>query len=97
MIPELETEVKIQNKLGLHARPAALLVEATSKFKSDIYLKKNDMEVNAKSILGVMMLAAECGSTLSVSVAGEDAEEAVKVVVELFENKFGEEDEDQKE
>lgn len=82
------------NKLGLHARPAALLVQATSKFKSDIYLKKNDMEVNAKSILGVMMLAAECGVTLAISVSGEDAEDAAKTVVELFENKFGEDQEE---
>ncbi len=94
-MPQLQTEVTILNKLGLHARPAALLVQATSKFKSDIYIKKNDMEVNAKSILGVMMLAAECGSILAVSVAGEDAEEAAKEVIELFESKFGEDQEEQ--
>lgn len=94
-MPQLQTEVTILNKLGLHARPAALLVQATSKFKSDIYIKKNDMEVNAKSILGVMMLAAECGSILAVSVAGEDAEEAAREVVELFESKFGEDQEEQ--
>jgi phosphocarrier protein HPr len=94
MMPQLNTEVVILNKLGLHARPAALLVQATSVFKSEIYLKKNEMEVNAKSILGVMMLAAECGTTLAVSVAGEDAEQAAKTVVELFENKFGEDQEE---
>ena len=71
-----------------------MLVQTTSRFKSDIYLKKNDMEVNAKSILGVMMLAAEQGSTLLISVAGEDAEEAVRAVVELFEKKFDEDEEE---
>ena len=95
-MPQLQTEVTILNELGLHARPAALLVQTTSKFKSDIYLKKNDMEINAKSILGVMMLAAEHGSTLLVSVAGEDAEDAARAVVELFENKFDEVEEEHK-
>ncbi|MBW7995250.1 MAG: HPr family phosphocarrier protein [Candidatus Glassbacteria bacterium] len=94
-MPQLRTEVTILNKLGLHARPAALLVQTTSKFKSDIYLKKNDMEVNAKSILGVMMLAAEQGTALMVSVAGEDAQEASRAVVELFKNKFDEDGEEQ--
>lgn len=94
MTPQLQTEVTILNRLGLHARPAAMLVQTTSKFKSDIYLKKNDMEVNAKSILGVMMLAAEQGTTLLISVCGEDAEEASRAVVELFENKFDEDDEE---
>ena len=93
-MPQLQTEVTILNRLGLHARPAAMLVQTTSRFKSDIYLKKNDMEVNAKSILGVMMLAAEQGSTLLISVAGEDAEEAARAVIELFENKFGEDEEE---
>ena len=94
IMPQFQTEVKILNKLGLHARPAAMLVQATSKFKSEIYLKKNDMEVNAKSILGVMMLAAEHGSILMISIAGEDAEEAARAVVELFEKKFGEVEEE---
>jgi phosphocarrier protein len=71
-----------------------MLVQTTSKFKSEIYLKKNDMEVNAKSILGVMMLAAEHGSTLLISVSGEDAEEAARTVVELFVRKFDEVEEE---
>ena len=90
----LRAEVQIINKLGLHARPAAMLVKTTNKFKSEILIKKNDMEVNAKSILGVMMLAAEFGSRLGLTVAGEDAEEALQAVLELFARKF---DEDQEE
>jgi phosphocarrier protein HPr len=89
-MPSLTAEVKIQNKLGLHARPAAMLVQTTNKFKSEILIKKNDMEVNAKSILGIMMLAAEYGSRLVLTVSGKDAEEALRAVRELFERKFDE-------
>ena len=94
MPQQLETEVKILNKLGLHARPAAMLVKTTNEFKCDIYLKKGDMEVNAKSILGVMMLAAEQGSVLRISASGEDAEPAMQAVVDLFANKFGEDEQE---
>ena len=83
-MPSLTAEVKIQNKLGLHARPAAMLVQTTNKFKSEILIKKNDMEINAKSILGIMMLAAEYGSSLVLTVSGKDAEEALSAVRELF-------------
>lgn len=86
----LTVELKIQNRLGLHVRPAAMLVQTTNKFKSEILIKKNDMEVNAKSILGIMMLAAEYGSSLVLTVSGEDAEEALGAVTELFERKFDE-------
>ena len=92
---KLTFEQKVKNKLGLHARPAAVLVKATSAFKSEILIRKNDMEVNAKSILGVMMLAAECGASLMISVSGEDAqdaEDALSTVISLFENSFGEDD-----
>jgi phosphotransferase system HPr (HPr) family protein len=85
-------EVTIQNKLGLHARPSAMLVQTTNKFKSEVLIRKNDMEVNAKSILGVMMLAAEHGTNLYLTVSGEDAEEALKAVVELFANRFDEDE-----
>jgi len=87
-MPRLTAEVKIQNKLGLHARPAAMLVQTTNKFKSEILIRKNDMEVNAKSILGVMMLAAEHGSSIVLTVSGKDAEEALSAVTELFRRKF---------
>ena len=91
----MSAELKIQNKLGLHARPAAMLVQATNKFKSEILIKKNDMEVNAKSILGIMMLAAEHGSSLVLTVSGEDAEQALNAVTELFERKFDEAEEEE--
>jgi len=79
------------NKLGLHARPAAKIVETTKKFKSEITISKNDIQINAKSIMGVMMLAAEAGSTLIISAEGEDAQEALKEVAMMFERKFDEE------
>ncbi len=86
-----QIELKVKNKLGLHARPAAQLVEATKKFKSEITISKNDVQVNAKSIMGVMMLAAEVGSVLVVSADGEDAQEALQEISRLFERKFDEE------
>jgi len=89
-MPSLTARLQIKNRLGLHARPAAMLVQTTNKFKSEILIKKNDMEVNAKSILGIMMLAAECGSSLVLTVSGEDAEQALSAVKELFERKFDE-------
>ena len=79
-----QIELKVMNKLGLHARPAAKIVETTKKFK-------NDIQINAKSIMGVMMLAAEAGSTLIISAEGEDAQEALKEVAMMFERKFDEE------
>ena len=82
--------VTIKNKLGLHARPAALLVRTASKFKSDIKLIKDGQEVNGKSIMGVMMLAAEMGSKITIYAEGKDAQLAVDKLTELFENKFEE-------
>ncbi|MFT5467245.1 MAG: phosphocarrier protein HPr [Verrucomicrobiales bacterium] len=67
----------IENKQGLHARPAALFVKAANKYQSEIWVKKEDEEVNGKSIMGLMMLAAECGSQLEVSAEGDDAEAAM--------------------
>ena len=86
-----QIELKVKNKLGLHARPAAQLVETTKKFKSEITISKNDVQVNAKSIMGVMMLAAEVGSALVISADGEDAQEALQEIFRLFESKFDEE------
>ncbi len=85
-----ECTVQIVNRNGLHARPAAEIVKLASKFKSDITMVRDDLEVNAKSIMGVMMLAAEFGSELKVRANGPDAEEAVKAIAELVANKFGE-------
>jgi phosphocarrier protein HPr len=85
-----EREVQIVNKNGLHARPAAEIVKVASRFRSDITMVREDLEVNGKSIMGVMMLAAEYGSTLLVRANGPDADEAVKAIAELVERKFGE-------
>ena len=73
----------IQNKLGVHARPAALFVKLSNKYRSDIYLSKGGQEVNGKSIMGVMMLAAEKGSTLTVSIEGVDEVEAMNAIEDL--------------
>jgi phosphocarrier protein len=85
-----EREVQIVNKNGLHARPAAEIVKLASKFKSDITMCRDELEVNGKSIMGVMMLAAEYGSTLLVRATGPDAEEAVEAIAALIARKFGE-------
>jgi len=85
-----EQEVIVVNELGLHARPAVLLVKTASQFLSDVKLCKDDMKVNAKSIMGVLVLAAEKGSKVKVVAIGDDEEEAVKAVVKLFEEGFGE-------
>ena len=85
-----EREVKIVNKLGIHARPAAEIVKTAGKFKSSITIVRDDLEVNAKSIMGVMMLAAEFGSTVVLRATGEDAEAALDALVTCIANKFGE-------
>jgi phosphocarrier protein HPr len=86
----VERTVTIANKNGLHARPAAEIVKAAAKFKADILLVRDDLEVNGKSIMGVMMLAAEFGSELLLRAEGPDAEEAVGTIAKLIESKFGE-------
>jgi phosphocarrier protein len=86
----IERNVTIANKNGLHARPAAEIVKTAAKFKSDITLVREDLEVNGKSIMGVMMLAAEYGSTLVLRADGPDAEDAVTALAKLIESKFGE-------
>jgi phosphocarrier protein HPr len=85
-----EQSVQILNKNGLHARPAAEIVKAAAKFKSDITISRDDIEVNGKSIMGVMMLAAECGSTITLRASGPDATEAVSAIESLVHAKFGE-------
>ena len=85
-----EREVKILNKLGIHARPAAEIVKAAGKFKSSITIVRDDLEVNAKSIMGVMMLAAECGATIALRAIGDDAEAALDALSAVIANKFGE-------
>ena len=85
-----EREAKIVNKLGIHARPAAEIVKTAGKFKSSITIVRDDLEVNAKSIMGVMMLAAEFGSTIILRAIGDDAEAALEALCAVIANKFGE-------
>jgi len=85
-----EREVKIVNKLGIHARPAAEIVKTAGKFKSSITIVRDDLEVNAKSIMGVMMLAAEFGSTIALRANGDDADAALDALATCIANKFGE-------
>jgi phosphocarrier protein len=86
----VERSVQIVNKNGLHARPAAEVVKAASKFKSEITIVRDDLEVNGKSIMGVMMLAAEFGATLTIRANGPDAQQAVDAIAELVAHRFGE-------
>jgi len=81
----------IGNKLGLHARPAALFVQTAARYKSDVFLARDEHEVNGKSIMGVMMLAAEKGSQLTLTVKGEDEADALKALLELITHNFYEE------
>ena len=83
-------EIKIVNKLGLHARASAKLTQSASKFASSIWLTRNGRRVNAKSIMGVMMLAAGLGSTVELEADGEDESEAMDTLAKLFADKFGE-------
>jgi phosphocarrier protein HPr len=85
-----EREVRIVNKLGIHARPAAEIVKTAGKFKSNIIIIRDDLEVNAKSIMGVMMLAAEFGATITLRAIGDDAEAALEALAAVIANKFGE-------
>jgi phosphocarrier protein HPr len=85
-----ERDVRIVNKLGIHARPAAEIVKAAARFKSSITIIRDDLEVNAKSIMGVMMLAAEFGATITLRATGEDAEAALDALSAVIANKFGE-------
>lgn len=85
-----QEQVTITNKLGLHARAAAKLVHTASAFESEIYVGTDHEEVNAKSILGILTLAATKETPLNVRADGADEEAAVRAIVELFANKFGE-------
>lgn len=85
-----ERTVRIVNKAGLHARPAAEIVKLATRYRSDITVVREELEVNGKSIMGVMMLAAECGSTLQLKAEGPDAKEALDALASLIESKFGE-------
>jgi phosphocarrier protein len=88
---EQERTVTIVNRYGLHARPAAEFVKLASRFRSEIRVRKEETEVNGKSIMGVMMLAAECGSAITIIASGEDAAAALVELTTLVMNRFGEE------
>ena len=85
-----ERSVQIVNKHGLHARPAAEMVKVASKFKADITISRDDLEVNGKSIMGVMMLAAEYGAIITLKATGPDADEALDALSTLVASRFGE-------
>jgi phosphocarrier protein HPr len=82
--------IRIVNKLGLHARASAKLTQAAARFASAIFISRNGRRVNAKSIMGVMMLAAGMGSTVEVEAEGEDEAEALEAIEKLFAERFGE-------
>lgn len=86
----LEKEFEIRNKQGLHARPAALFVQTANQFESEIEILKDDSVVSGKSIMGIMTLAAEAGSTVMVRIQGADAADAMIAIEKLFEGNFGE-------
>lgn len=81
----------ISNKLGLHARPSAQLTQTASRFRADIHITRNGRRVNAKSIMGVMMLAAGQGTTVTVEAEGDDADQALEAIGQLIADGFGEE------
>ena len=83
-------ELLVQNKMGIHARPAAMIVRVTNKFKADVHVEKDDEQVNGKSIMGLMMLAAGNGSKLTISCEGPDANEALAALEKLVAGKFDE-------
>lgn len=85
-----ERTVTIVNKVGLHARPAAQIVKLASRFQSELTLSRDGLEVNGKSIMGVMMLAAECGAQLLVRAEGPDADQALDAIAQLVADGFGE-------
>ena len=85
-----ERTVRVVNRNGVHARPAAEIVKCSARFTSEITLSRDDLEVNGKSIMGVMMLAAEQGATLTLRARGPDEDAAVEALVQLIDGGFGE-------
>ena len=86
-----EQKITIKNRAGIHARPAALLVQTANRFNSDIYLEKNSERINAKSIMGIITLGATYKTEINIIADGEDENDAVSAIAQLFENKFEEE------
>ena len=86
----IEKEVTVTNRAGLHTRPASMIVRTASQFQSEFIIQKDDYEINGKSIIGVMTLAAEQGATLTLIFDGSDQQEALKAMETIFEDGFGE-------
>ena len=86
----IQSQIQISNKLGLHARASAKLTKLAGSFKSDIHLSRNGRRVNAKSIMGIMMLAAGLGSEVELETEGEDEQQAAEQIAALVNDKFGE-------
>jgi phosphocarrier protein len=86
----VERSVQVQNSHGIHARPAAEIVKVAARFRSAITIIREDLEVNGKSIMGVMMLAAECGATITIRTVGDDEAAAADALVALVNTRFGE-------
>ena len=86
----VERSVQVTNKNGIHARPAAEIVKLAARYKSQITMTREDLEVNGKSIMGVMMLAAEYGATLVLRADGPDADDAIHALSTLITSRFGE-------
>jgi len=84
-------EFTIKNRLGLHARAAAKFVQTANRFKSDVAVEKDGLEVNGKSIMGILMLAAPQGARITLAVSGDDASEAIETIGNLIDDGFGEE------
>lgn len=87
----VEREVTIMNKMGLHTRPAASIVKLAAKYKSEFTIERDGLEINGKSIIGVMTLAAEQGAKMHLRFSGVDEEEAAKAMIDLFDRGFDEE------
>jgi phosphocarrier protein len=88
--PHVVKELIVQNKLGIHARPAAMIVRITNKFKSEVFVEKDEEQVNGKSIMGLMMLAAGKGSKVKFLATGDDAAQMLTELEQLFARKFDE-------
>lgn len=93
-MPRVEAKVVLSNKMGLHARPSTQIATTASRYSSDIHITKDEMVVDAKSVLELLMLAAECGTELVITADGDDAKDATAALVELVKGRFGELDVD---
>lgn len=87
----IKEKIEIKNRLGIHARPAAMIAQEAGKYQSEIFISKDGMEVNAKSIMGIMMIAAEQGSDVEISISGDDEASALSGLKAVFSKIFEEE------